>query len=86
MAGRREFEWDDAKARANLAKHGVPFGYAARVFLDPGKVEFEASHEGTPSSTEGGRADRGQAVRGRFHRPRRGLPHHFRPPGKHEGA
>lgn len=36
MAGRREFEWDDAKARANLAKHGVPFDYAARVFLDPG--------------------------------------------------
>jgi uncharacterized protein len=46
MAGRREFEWDDAKARANLAKHGVPFDYAARVFLDPGMVEFDASHEG----------------------------------------
>lgn len=46
MAARREFEWDDAKARANLAKHGVPFDYAARVFLDPGMVEFDASHEG----------------------------------------
>ncbi|MFI4975688.1 MAG: BrnT family toxin [Caulobacterales bacterium] len=45
MAGRRKFEWDDAKARANLAKHGVPFDYAARVFQDPGVVEFDASHE-----------------------------------------
>jgi len=46
MPSRREFEWDDAKARANLAKHGVPFDYAARLFLDPGIVEFDASHEG----------------------------------------
>jgi uncharacterized DUF497 family protein len=46
MAGRREFDWDDAKARANLAKHGVPFDYASRVFLDPGMVEFDASREG----------------------------------------
>jgi hypothetical protein len=47
MVGRREFEWDDAKARANLAKHGVPFDYAARAFLDPGMIEFDASREGT---------------------------------------
>jgi len=46
MAGRREFEWDDAKARANLAKHGVSFDYAARIFLDSGVVEFDASREG----------------------------------------
>jgi len=31
----REFEWDDVKAAANEAKHGVPFAFAARVFLDP---------------------------------------------------
>jgi uncharacterized DUF497 family protein len=42
MAGRREFEWDGAKAESNLAKHGVPFAYAARVFLDPRMVEFDA--------------------------------------------
>ena len=29
------FEWDDAKATANEAKHGVPFEYTASVFLDP---------------------------------------------------
>ena len=29
------FEWDHDKAIANEAKHGVPFDYATRVFLDP---------------------------------------------------
>ncbi len=34
-----EFEWDPAKAAANLRKHGVPFEDAAEVFLDPNRVE-----------------------------------------------
>lgn len=29
------FEWDPAKAAANLRKHGVAFPEAATVFLDP---------------------------------------------------
>jgi uncharacterized protein len=29
-----EFEWDPVKAADNLRKHGVPFEYATRVFLD----------------------------------------------------
>jgi len=29
-----EFEWDPAKANGNLAKHGVDFGGATRVFDD----------------------------------------------------
>ena len=29
------FEWDDAKARTNLAKHGVSFELAKRVWDDP---------------------------------------------------
>ena len=29
------FEWDDAKAEANLAKHGVDFMEAMSVFADP---------------------------------------------------
>jgi hypothetical protein len=29
------FEWDDAKARANLAKHGVAFEDALLVWKDP---------------------------------------------------
>jgi hypothetical protein len=30
-----EFEWDAAKERANIAKHGLDFQTASRVFLDP---------------------------------------------------
>ena len=37
------FEWDAAKAATNAAKHGVPFEYAARVFLDVAAVDFDAS-------------------------------------------
>ncbi len=37
------YEWDSRKAAANLRKHGVPFGYACRVFDDARRVEFDAS-------------------------------------------
>jgi uncharacterized DUF497 family protein len=30
-----EFEWDDAKAEANLRKHKISFRAACRVFEDP---------------------------------------------------
>jgi hypothetical protein len=30
-----DFEWDAAKARSNLAKHGIAFEDAAFVWLDP---------------------------------------------------
>lgn len=29
------FEWDENKAKSNLAKHGVSFAEAATVFGDP---------------------------------------------------
>ena len=29
------FVWDQAKARANLKKHGIAFEQAAEVFFDP---------------------------------------------------
>ena len=35
------FEWDDRKAAQNIAKHGLPFDYAARVFLDPRRLDSE---------------------------------------------
>jgi uncharacterized protein len=35
------FEWDEHKAAQNVAKHGVPFEYAARVFLDPHRLDSE---------------------------------------------
>jgi len=38
-----EFEWDDNKAKANLAKHGVTFEEAAEVFFDPFYRQGDAS-------------------------------------------
>jgi uncharacterized DUF497 family protein len=35
-----EFEWDEDKAAANLAKHGVSFEEAQTVFDDPLYVDF----------------------------------------------
>jgi len=32
---RFDLEWDPAKAKQNLTKHGVSFGQAATVLLDP---------------------------------------------------
>ncbi len=43
MAPRGDFEWDDAKAATNLAKHGVSFVYATRVFLDAAVIHLDAS-------------------------------------------
>jgi uncharacterized DUF497 family protein len=34
-----EYEWDEAKAAANLAKHGISFVAAARALEDPFKIE-----------------------------------------------
>jgi uncharacterized protein len=34
------FEWDEEKATANVAKYGIRFDYAARVFLNPYRVEM----------------------------------------------
>jgi len=33
-----DFEWDPAKAGANLAKHGIDFPTASRVFDDPALI------------------------------------------------
>lgn len=37
---RPTFEWDEAKAGVNLAKHGVTFDEAKTVFDDPLYVDF----------------------------------------------
>jgi hypothetical protein len=41
-----QFEWDMRKAVENVAKHGVPFDYAARVFLDPSRLDSESGDRG----------------------------------------
>ena len=39
------FEWDDAKAVANLERHGVSFGEATEVFYDPNALEdYDVKH------------------------------------------
>jgi uncharacterized DUF497 family protein len=40
-----DFEWDAAKAAANLAKHGVSFEQARRAFDDPFAIEFMDDRE-----------------------------------------
>ncbi len=35
------FEWDEHKARRNIVKHAVRFEYAARIFLDPRRLDAE---------------------------------------------
>ena len=34
-----DFEWDAKNAVSNLRKHRVSFADAARVFLDPNRIE-----------------------------------------------
>ena len=44
-----DFEWDDRKARTNLAKHDVSFEMATRVFEDPDLLEIlDAAKYSTP--------------------------------------
>lgn len=40
--------WDPEKARRNLAKHGVSFALAERVFGDPWSASRADSHSGEP--------------------------------------
>ena len=35
------FDWDDAKEKANLAKHGVDFCTAHEAFVDPKRVRVQ---------------------------------------------
>ena len=39
------FEWDPRKAVSNRRKHGVSFEMAARVFLDPNRIEVLDNRE-----------------------------------------
>jgi uncharacterized DUF497 family protein len=39
------FEWDDAKAERNLAKHRMSFGKAKEAFSDPNLATVNATRE-----------------------------------------
>jgi uncharacterized protein len=43
MSKDRQFEWDDAEAASNLAKHGVRFESAVRIFFDNARVDIDVS-------------------------------------------
>jgi uncharacterized protein len=38
------FEWDDAKRRANVVKHGIDFVDAVEVFDDPRQFAYRSPH------------------------------------------
>jgi hypothetical protein len=38
-----QFHWNDDKATANLAKHGMSFALATVLFLDPCRIEVETA-------------------------------------------
>jgi uncharacterized DUF497 family protein len=40
------FEWDDAKAELHLRKQGLSFIAAGDVFLDPDRIDVDASRPG----------------------------------------
>jgi len=46
-----DFEWDDAKAAANLAKHGVAFEEAVTAFDDPHALDMPATASGLVRGT-----------------------------------
>lgn len=41
-----EFEFDDDKSRANLAKHGIDFEAAQELWQDPDLLEIRAKADG----------------------------------------
>lgn len=43
MTAPADFEWDDAKAESNLAKHGISFDEAVAAFFDPRLLSLDAS-------------------------------------------
>lgn len=45
MSATYNFEWDPAKAKANLRKHGISFEQATSVFRDPNALTlFDEEH------------------------------------------
>ncbi len=42
---KKAFEWDSAKATANLRLHGVSFEFARAVFADPFAIELHDDRE-----------------------------------------
>ena len=52
-----EFEYDEAKSRANKAKHGIDFLAAQRLWDEPDLLEIPARTDDEPRSVAIGRID-----------------------------
>lgn len=52
------FEFDAAKSQANLAKHGIDFIQAQRIWDDPDFIEINAKSVNEPRALVIGRVDR----------------------------
>jgi hypothetical protein len=79
-----DFEWDDQKARNNLAKHGVSFEEAQSALVDPAAVffsddDFDEERFIAIGMSIRARLDRRPCGAGRAH------PHHFRSQGDRYG-
>lgn len=75
-----EFEWDEAKRRSNLEKHGVDFIDAALVLANaPLILEDTRRDYGEQRCLALGEKKR-SALCGSVHPARWSVPHHFRPP------
>ena len=57
-----QFEWDDAKARQNQAKHKISFEEAETIFSDPFLITYP---DDTHSEDEDRFLSIGQSIRGR---------------------
>lgn len=62
------FEWDEAKEKANIVKHGVDFTEAQSAFFDPNRLiaTDEAHSTREPRLFCVGRTDRGGILTVRF--------------------
>jgi uncharacterized DUF497 family protein len=81
-----EFEWDSGKAEANLRKHRVSFEEAARVFLDPQRIETIDDRENYGEDRWKTGPGRTRHTGRRLHRPRQRRPSHpidFRQKGRY---
>ncbi len=67
-----KFEWDSDKAQSNLRKHQVSFEEAARVFLDPNRIEtFDGREDYSEDRWKTVGLVELSAIGGRLHGPRR---------------
>jgi uncharacterized DUF497 family protein len=61
---RYTFEWDPAKAKENLRRHGISFDRAAEVFLDPLTASIATWRSRLKPRRLGSRAALGSLVKG----------------------